>query len=180
MKEFYEEIFCDLFDCGVMDLEKFIKLYKLCEKFGITMDEVKDFMNEVGIKCNLNGFIYAMLSLLNDKIFSREIPRYIRENGTLTSQLKDTLNELCDFYIDEFNPIVNYMDSWFNNCLDEFIWNTDDLTRRDIIEKAIYYMINHDIEKCSICNKFYPYYKVSSIHGRNVCVYCEEGVENES
>ena len=115
---------------GYSDIEALKSYIKIAEKFNIYPEDIKEDIREYqGDATDINSWLYSVISAIFYKI-TQEIREIANEN-------KDTeLLERIDELENEFNPFINYMDSWFSNFLDNIDFNQDkQKILNDIIEE---------------------------------------------
>ena len=97
----WEALLTQLLDCGPADLEKLKEIITKGEKWGaIDWYDVKDMLSLKRDPPKFNQVMYAIMYSIMDN---------------LTSELSEEEKEML---MEDFEPYVNYLDSYFNNCLD--------------------------------------------------------------
>ena len=116
MEDWKTELLSNLLGCGWRDLDKFEEFLNKAEAWDIKIDlydiveETKDIHEAVGFN--------TLLHTLLDEIFNDLISEFDDEDAELLR--------------DNFAPHLNFLDSWFNNPLDDLDENS---TREDAIRK---------------------------------------------
>ncbi len=115
---------------GYLDVETLERYVKDLEKVGGDIEDAKEFVEDIGAdNTEINHWFYAVI----DRIFYLVLDKAREEVEKIESEdekedLKSKLKDLED----NFSPYTNYMDSWFNNCLDGI-----DFERDDYVEQLI-------------------------------------------
>jgi hypothetical protein len=121
----------NLFGWGYLDIKKLDDLLYTCSNWSIEVDDLEQLIGDfAGDTTNLNDWIYACIHKLFYTIFY-EVEKYIKDKKLL---------QKIEHIKDNFDPYVNYMDSWFNNFLDEI--NLDD-DPEEVIKEIIKYLKNN-------------------------------------
>ena len=116
MKDWKEKLLTAILECGISDLEKMEEFIKKAENWNVRIDLydiIEEAKTEFG-KIEFNTILYLIMR----NIFYDLIQEFEEKD-------KEILYE-------EFNPYLNYLDSFFNNPLDELDENS---TREDAINK---------------------------------------------
>lgn len=122
--------FCyELIPMGYLDLVALNKYVKLGKKFNYNFVEyVREDLEEQGEINFFNNvdFTNKLFYVVIDNCF-KQILFHLRINETKEEAKK--FNQLEE----NFNPFINALDSWFNNCFDDLDF---DLNKEDIIKQA--------------------------------------------
>lgn len=125
----YDNLVSALLNCGVRDLNLLDELLGVAEKFEINIDDVIEKTRELFNKVEFNELVYILMEHIFNAVMD-EVEQYAgeTEDKKLLKQVKDLR--------DNFSPFLNYIDSWFNNLLDEVdLEQSRDEIIRDVIEK---------------------------------------------
>jgi len=102
---------------GSLDIKWLEKKFALAQHFGIGPDMVKEALDENG--SDLTD-IQAWIGQLLDDIFNQVTDRfeeYIID--TYSEEEQEPILLKLEKFKENFSPYINYMDSWFNNLMDE-------------------------------------------------------------
>lgn len=127
-RDYAEIILTDLFGWGYRDVETLQELLEFADRLGIasTFDSPAEFIKDSGLDpMDINSWIYAVM---NEIMLD------------LSDDIRDEYGDDVADRMMEFNPYINYMDSWFNNCLDRLWkseWHGDIDFDEELHEKAI-------------------------------------------
>ena len=115
MEDWKEELLTALLECGYRDLERLEEFLRIAKELNINIDldgiiwELKD--EEINI--DLNMIMFKVME-------------------TIVYDLAEELNKVEEAQ-EKFNPFLNYLDSWFNNDLDELI-GREEITREEALK----------------------------------------------
>ena len=125
----YDNLVSVLLGCGVRDLNLLNELLGVAEKFEINIDDVVEETRELFNKVEFNELVYILMEHIFNAVMD-EVEQYAEE--TEDKKLLQRVEDLRD----NFSPFLNYIDSHFNNLLDEvdFEQSRDEIIR-DVIEK---------------------------------------------
>jgi len=109
----------DVLDWAYLDVEKLEWYLEIASRLGISIDDVKEEIEEFnGDTSNINNWFYAVIELIFWNVTNKLFEQTDDEN------LKYEIETMQD----NFSPYINYMDSWFDNDLDNIDWdNVDNL-----------------------------------------------------
>ena len=111
----------DLMGWGYLDVRALREFLDEAENFDIYISDVReDIINCGGDITDINDWIYSVKVLTFNAVMD-ELEAYVEEN---IEDNEDLLNEIENLR-DNFSPFINYLDSHFNNLLDD-IDLTDD------------------------------------------------------
>jgi len=103
----------DVLDWGSLDINALEKRISEAEKIGVTLDDIKDYVEDLENKTDINTWIYATLNCIFQKtcdLLKEEFPE------------KESIIESWE---DDYSPFINYLDSWQNNELDEIDFDSN-------------------------------------------------------
>ena len=117
------ELLMSILKCGYRDLEKLNVVLGIADELDLNIDNIMKYTEEINEgKINFNALMYSAMQLIINEIADRISEEY--EDGEIANKLRDN-----------FNPYVNYMDSWFNiEALDS--WDSEDDISKNI--KRVY------------------------------------------
>ena len=139
-----EMLLTAVFDCGLADLDR---LYRLIEDYlsldGNVEDVIENARDEIG-GITFGSVAYSAMELTMNKILSlmeESVEEYVEEDK------KDKYLEKIEELRDDFNPWINFLDTEYNNFLDdieiptlpdyadeEYIQLLDDLMKNNVKE----------------------------------------------
>ena len=111
-----DKLLMELLNCGYRDLERLLYLLEIAEKFDITVSDIVDLAKNSGSEINLNTLIFFTMDRIMEEL--------AKHSGCIKGKR----------LYEDFNPHINYFDSWFNNIVDEFIWDCKDKSKYEIID----------------------------------------------
>jgi uncharacterized coiled-coil DUF342 family protein len=122
----------DVLGWGSLDIEKLEEYLKIAKKFGVTIDDIREEIQETfrysageeGDIADINNWFYVAIHEIFYAIMDEV--RNVTEDEEILKKIEELENN--------FNPYINYMDSWFNNLLDEIDFTKD---KEEIIEEVI-------------------------------------------
>lgn len=118
----------DILDWGELDVQVLENWLNVAEKFGITLNEIKEELknDEMDIT-DINSWYYMTMYLITEAI-TDEIFEVTEGN----EEIMEKANKLTF----NFKPYINYADSHFNNILDEidFAKNKEEIVN-EVIKK---------------------------------------------
>ena len=131
----------DVLGWAYLDIQELEKNMEICEGFGIYADDIKDDIQGYnGDATDINNWIYSAISLSFYHVIN-ETRGHIEANDDY-NDIADDLLYLIDELENNFSPFINYMDSWYNNILDEI-----DLTQAiDLVIDEIIYILKDEIQ----------------------------------
>jgi hypothetical protein len=100
---------------GSLDIKWLEKKFALAQHFGIGPDMVKESIEDNDLT-DINVWINQLLDDLFNQV-TDQFEEYIID--TYSEEEQEPILEKLETLKQEFNPIINYMDSWFNNLMDE-------------------------------------------------------------
>jgi hypothetical protein len=117
----------DVLGWGYADIEALEEYIEIAKKFDIFPDDIiEDIKSYEGDVTDISTWFYSSITLIFYEIIDE------LEKSTDDSDLLEKIQKLRD----NFDPYINYMDSWFNNCLDDIDFNQDrEKILEDVIEK---------------------------------------------
>lgn len=116
----------DILDWGELDVQVLENWLNVAEKFGITLDEIKEELeHEEMDKTDINSWYYMTMYLITEAITDEIFEVVDGDERIMEKANKLTFN---------FEPYINYMASHFNNILDEVDFTKD---KEEIIEEVI-------------------------------------------
>ena len=116
----------DILDWGELDVQVLENWLNVAEKFGITLDEIKEELeHEEMDKTDINSWYYMTMYLITEAITDEIFEVVDGDERIMEKANKLTFN---------FEPYINCMDSHFNNILDEVDFTKD---KEEIIEEVI-------------------------------------------
>jgi len=119
-----EDLLMSILECGIQDLDKMEEILSKAENWlvDIDFDDVIENAKDLG-RIDFNTILYAIMeNIVYD----------------LVEDIED--EKIREKILDNFNPFLNYLDSYFNNCLDE-------LDEKSTREEAIKCLIEEVEEK---------------------------------
>lgn len=127
---------------GSLDVDALEKYILIANEFGIDIEDVKeDMSNYEGNVLDINNWFYSTISLTFYSIMEG-LGEYVQDNiedEDVVDFLLDKIEELKD----NFSPFINYLDSWYDNILDNI-----DLTQEvDNIFNDIVQEMYEDLEE---------------------------------
>lgn len=120
----------DVLGWGSLDVKALEDYIKTAEKFKISSDDIKeDIRSYEGDATDINYWFYSTITLIFYEVM-REIRVIAEKNGDAE------LIDKTEYLENNFDPFINYMDSWFGNCLDDIDFNQGkEEILNDVIEK---------------------------------------------
>jgi hypothetical protein len=85
------------------------------------INEIREELAEIPLgKIDANSIIFSIFERLNRRVFT-EIKQRLEDEiiEDVNEEEKKILSDLCQKRIDEFSPSINFIDSHFNNELDD-------------------------------------------------------------
>jgi len=105
-------LLCNMFGWGYLDVERLLDILEVANEMGIDSDELREYMSDCEMATtDVNSWIFVGMDRINSAIFD-----LIAEDESFDEAIRDKAAELRD----DFSPFINFMDSHFNNVLDEF------------------------------------------------------------
>ena len=101
---------CDILAWGGLDVQKLEARFQEAAAWGVSDEELEDWAEEVGGVADINSWFSAALGLTASRIFLA-LREYAAETG------KDPA--VVDRAESNYSPVINGLDSWHNNFLDE-------------------------------------------------------------
>lgn len=127
---------------GSLDVDALKKYILIANEFGIDIEDVKEDMSSYeGDILDINNWFYSTISLTFYSIMEG-LGEYVQDNiedEDVVDFLLDKIEELKD----NFSPFINYLDSWYNNILD----NIDLTQEADNIFNDIVQEMYEDLEE---------------------------------
>ena len=131
-KEDMETLLKELLRCGSRDLDKFGDMMATADNFDISIYDIIENTNSTGIEINalLNSIItlifYKVMDLIEDSI--DEYDEKYEKNEDNKNDKDHTFNaeklvQKVNKIRNDFNPYIDYMDSFFDNNLDDIDLN---------------------------------------------------------
>ena len=97
----------DVLNWGGLDISALENRISEAEKIGVTLDDIKDNVDEFGNRTNINYWFDAVLSCIFQKTCNLLKEEFPEKEFIIKS------------WEDDYSPFINYLDSWHNNELDE-------------------------------------------------------------
>jgi len=122
----------DVLNWGSLDIEALNELIEKAELLEIYPEDIREYIeNNYMNVTDINSWFHGVMSLMFYKIVNT-IRNILDEDD---EEHRELLNKLQEWE-DDFSPYINYLDSWFNNPLDEIDWKSVE-TSEDLINKVI-------------------------------------------
>lgn len=117
----------DVLGWGYLDVKALEDYIEVAKKFDIYPEDIKeDIKGYDGDVTDINAWFYSSITLIFYEI--RDELKKSTDDGELLEKIEEME--------DNFNPFINYMDSWFNNFLDDIDFNQDkEKILKDVIKK---------------------------------------------
>ena len=122
------ELTTDILDCGSLDIEKLIELLDIANVYDYSSYDIIENCYNLKLKnekLNINDLIYSAIEIIFNEIISRledyletEAKHDLNLNNYQLEYLKDRIEDLRS----DFMPHINYIDSHFNNILDNYTY----------------------------------------------------------
>ncbi len=125
----------DVLGWGYLDIKELSKYMNIAINFDIQPCDIKEEVEELfptTAHQDINQWFYCYLS----RIFYTFIPKlddWIKDNYPLIYERKYIEDEL-KYLEGNFNPLINCLDSWFNNFLDELYPRDSDECYREALK----------------------------------------------
>ena len=120
-EDWKDELLMSLLECGSGDLKRLNEVLKIAEKFGISIDDVLDYAEQIADKTvKFNDVICSGMQLTLDKIAENV------ENEEIAEKIRN------------HEVFINYMDSWFNLAvLDVRLEEIEKTTKEQLVKAVI-------------------------------------------
>lgn len=120
--------FGELLGWGSLDMDKLDYYLGIATMFDVDIEEIRRFIKDIeGDMTDINTWLFATVNCAFYAIMNA-----VRDEIEGDEELEEKIQEL----IDNFDPFINYMDTWFNNILDDVNFdNSKTEVIQEIIEK---------------------------------------------
>ena len=111
-----EELLTTILDCGIQDIDKLLNLITDYENLGGDIEDVNDYIKYPGVTISFGTITFAVMNLMMNQItdyMEKSVEEYVKQSKK--EKYIDKIEEIRE----NFDPYINYMDSWYNNHLDE-------------------------------------------------------------
>lgn len=126
-----EEVFDAVLEWGSSDVEALNNWLDLAEAWQLDLYDVVQFIEDLGLnKYDINEWFYAVLSLIHDEVLNYVDDRLSKDDEDY-EMLMSKIRQLGD----KFDPYINYLDSSFNDLLDEVNLEDQKIAFEQIIQK---------------------------------------------
>ena len=108
-------------DCGIADVEYLVDYLNNAERLGIELEDIVNDAEEIG-KLDANALIYVTF----DQIFFRTVDYLLDSLGEYidSEDLEEKVMDYLEEMKDNFSPFINFLDSHFDNLLDQIDWDS--------------------------------------------------------
>lgn len=118
----------DILGWGSLDVEKLEEYLEIAQKFNIDIYDIReDIKGYGGDITDINSWFYSVINFIFNNVMDEV------EKSTDDKTILEKVDELRN----NFSPYINYMDSWFDNFLDNIDLNQD---KENIIKDVIKYL----------------------------------------
>ena len=111
-------------DCRWKDIQKLLEIADFANRIDVKMDffEIVNRVKEYDMRLDINSVLYETMYWIMEDL------------------LEDVDIDTAEMIWNEWSPFINYFDSWFNNPIDELLYE-EDVSREGVIQKLIKFYI---------------------------------------